>query len=148
MQGFFQVAKFKIPPDPTTHDTEVMVDYIIASRRSRDRAGLRYQRRGIDDDAHVANFVETETIVRVDVSWVYLIICIVTKYTRIVQREDKENVFSYVQIRGSSSYLAGKERQKINGIYSSFVLDADWLRVEASSCTFDWQDPWAEPRSC
>jgi hypothetical protein len=37
------------------------------SRRSRDRAGLRYQRRGIDDEAHVANFVETETITRVDV---------------------------------------------------------------------------------
>ena len=37
------------------------------SRRSRDRAGLRYQRRGIDDTAHVANFVETETITRVDV---------------------------------------------------------------------------------
>ena len=37
------------------------------SRRSRERAGLRYQRRGIDDVAHVANFVETETITRVDV---------------------------------------------------------------------------------
>jgi hypothetical protein len=37
------------------------------SRRSRDRAGLRYQRRGIDDEAHVANFVETETITRVEV---------------------------------------------------------------------------------
>ena len=46
----------------TTH-----IDYIIMSRRSRDRAGLRYQRRGIDDEAHVANFVETETITRVDV---------------------------------------------------------------------------------
>ncbi len=49
-------------PKDTTH-----VDYIIMSRRSRDRAGLRYQRRGIDDTAHVANFVETETITRVDV---------------------------------------------------------------------------------
>ena len=37
------------------------------SRRSRDRAGLRYQRRGVDDAAHVANFVETETITRVEV---------------------------------------------------------------------------------
>jgi phosphatidylinositol 4-phosphatase len=69
VQGFFQVASFSIPPDTgraepgvTTH-----VDYIIMSRRSRDRAGLRYQRRGVDDDAHVANFVETETITRVEV---------------------------------------------------------------------------------
>ncbi len=45
-----------------------MVDYVLVSRRSRDRAGLRYQRRGIDDDANVANFVETETIMRVEVS--------------------------------------------------------------------------------
>ena len=69
MQGFFQVASCSIPPDTelaeagdTTH-----IEYIIISRRSRDRAGLRYQRRGVDDDAHVANFVETETITRVDV---------------------------------------------------------------------------------
>ena len=49
------------------HEEITHVDYIIMSRRSRDRAGLRYQRRGIDDEAHVANFVETETITRVDV---------------------------------------------------------------------------------
>ncbi|KAI0005981.1 SacI homology domain-containing protein [Russula compacta] len=84
VQGFFQIASFSIPhdlelvePGDTTH-----VDYIIMSRRSRDRAGLRYQRRGVDDDAHVANFVETETITRLD-------------------RENVTNIFSYVQIRGS-----------------------------------------------
>lgn len=32
------------------------------SRRSRHRAGTRYKRRGIDDDGHVANYVETEQI--------------------------------------------------------------------------------------
>ncbi|KAF7338181.1 hypothetical protein MVEN_02043000 [Mycena venus] len=74
--------KFTIPPDPLTHDEDAEVDYIIVSRRSRDRAGLRYQRRGIDDDAHVANFVETETIMR-------------------VEREGRSNVFAYVQLRGS-----------------------------------------------
>ncbi len=46
----------------------MIVDYIVISRRSRDRAGLRYQRRGIDDDSNTANFVETETIMRVEVS--------------------------------------------------------------------------------
>lgn len=70
MQGFFQIARFGIPREPeVTEEGEAAVaDYILVSRRSRDRAGLRYQRRGIDDDANVANFVETETILRVEVS--------------------------------------------------------------------------------
>ncbi|KAI0345325.1 hypothetical protein BDW22DRAFT_1426997 [Trametopsis cervina] len=84
MQGFFQIATFGIPREPeASEDGEVaLVDYVLISRRSRDRAGLRYQRRGIDDDANVANFVETETIMR-------------------VEREGFQNVFSHVQIRGS-----------------------------------------------
>ncbi|PPQ91427.1 hypothetical protein CVT25_014315 [Psilocybe cyanescens] len=67
MQGYCQVTKFNIPSDPVAVDEDVEVDYIIISRRSRYRPGLRYQRRGIDDGAHVANFVETETIMRVKV---------------------------------------------------------------------------------
>ena len=69
MQGYFQAASFSIPQDsePVELGDTTHIDYIIMSRRSRDRAGLRYQRRGIDDEAHVANFVETETITRVDV---------------------------------------------------------------------------------
>ena len=58
MQGYYQVASFTMPPEEVSHDNELAVDYILVSRRSRDRAGLRYQRRGVDDDAHVANFVE------------------------------------------------------------------------------------------
>jgi hypothetical protein len=46
----------------------VPVDLVVISRRSRDRAGLRFQRRGIDDEGHVANFCETEMIVRAKVS--------------------------------------------------------------------------------
>ncbi|KAF8969687.1 SacI homology domain-containing protein [Flammula alnicola] len=82
MQGYCQVTQFSIPADPVIVDEDSLVDYIIISRRSRYRPGLRYQRRGIDDAAHVANFVETETIMR-------------------VEREEKENIFAYVQIRGS-----------------------------------------------
>ena len=65
-------------PRPSTDTQEVVlsqsaqnlikIDYVIISRRSRERAGLRYQRRGVDDDANVANFTETETILRVVVS--------------------------------------------------------------------------------
>jgi phosphatidylinositol 4-phosphatase len=85
MQGFVQIANFGIPREPEASEegSFALVDYILVSRRSRDRAGLRYQRRGIDDDANVANFVETETIMR-------------------VEREAFQNVFSHVQIRGSS----------------------------------------------
>ena len=69
MQGFYQIATFPVPrePEETESGDNASVDYIIVSRRSRDRAGLRYQRRGIDDDANVANFVETETVMRVEV---------------------------------------------------------------------------------
>ena len=68
MQGYFQPASLQIPPSPTDPDEEwTVVDYTIISRRARYRVGLRYQRRGVDDEAHVANFVETETIMKVTV---------------------------------------------------------------------------------
>lgn len=72
MQGYYQIAAFHVPREPVASEEgdAALVDYILVSRRSRDRAGLRYQRRGIDDDANVANFVETETIMRVEVSHV------------------------------------------------------------------------------
>ncbi|KAM6500271.1 SacI homology domain containing protein [Amanita muscaria] len=93
MQGYYQTSTFPFLSEPdhpiagfsssmNQHEEESMIEYTIISRRSRDRAGLRYQRRGIDDEAGVANFVETETIMR-------------------VERESRENVFSYVEIRGS-----------------------------------------------
>ncbi|KAG0705071.1 SacI homology domain-containing protein [Suillus ampliporus] len=84
MQGYIQVSSFDLPKDTSAmqDDSVGPVDYIVISRRSRDRAGLRYQRRGVDDEAHVANFVETEVIMR-------------------VQRNGISNVFGYVQIRGS-----------------------------------------------
>ena len=52
------------------------MEYTIISRRSRYRAGLRYQRRGIDEDANVANFVETETIMRVEVTSIPFILSV------------------------------------------------------------------------
>ncbi|XP_023673504.1 phosphatidylinositol-3-phosphatase SAC1-B-like isoform X2 [Paramormyrops kingsleyae] len=39
-------------------------DWILISRRSCFRAGVRYYVRGIDSDGHAANFVETEQIVQ------------------------------------------------------------------------------------
>lgn len=52
----------------------------IISRRSIRRAGLRYLRRGVDDQGHTANSVETE---------------------QLLSTENWDHVFSYLQIRGS-----------------------------------------------
>jgi SacI homology domain len=54
----------------------------IISRRSTKRAGLRYLRRGVDEDGRVANAVETEQILSTE-SW------------------NTEKIYSFLQIRGS-----------------------------------------------
>ncbi|KAJ9070300.1 hypothetical protein DSO57_1009392 [Entomophthora muscae] len=55
----------------------------LISRRDTRRLGMRYQRRGVNDAGHVANFVETEQILE-------------------LQREGEEcHVCSFVQVRGS-----------------------------------------------
>lgn len=43
---------------------ENKLDFFLISRRSVHHAGTRYLTRGIDDDGHVANFVETEQIIK------------------------------------------------------------------------------------
>ncbi|KAI1389739.1 SacI homology domain-containing protein [Hypoxylon trugodes] len=55
----------------------------VISRRSTRRAGLRYLRRGIDDNGHAANFVETEQILSTS------------------SREPLSRIYSFVQVRGS-----------------------------------------------
>ena len=55
----------------------------IISRRSTKRAGLRYLRRGIDEDGNVANYVETEQILSSQ-TW-----------------DPAQKLYSLVQIRGS-----------------------------------------------
>ncbi|KZT33580.1 hypothetical protein SISSUDRAFT_1054071 [Sistotremastrum suecicum HHB10207 ss-3] len=88
MQGFCQTASFTISASEndesvsTSEDIRIPVHYTVISRRSKNRAGLRYQRRGIDDNADVANYVETETIMQ-------------------VTREKQNHIFTFIQIRGS-----------------------------------------------
>ncbi|KAL4970332.1 SacI domain protein [Aspergillus stella-maris] len=55
----------------------------LISRRSVKRPGLRYLRRGVDDDGNTANTVETEQILSVP-DW-----------------DPSRNVYSYLQLRGS-----------------------------------------------
>jgi hypothetical protein len=60
MQGYVEVEQCMIEDQP--------FEFTLISRRSRERSGLRYQRRGIDEDGHTANFVETEQLLRIVVS--------------------------------------------------------------------------------
>lgn len=66
-----------------SHNTKSSFSITLISRRSVKRAGLRYLRRGVDDEGNVANSVETEQILS-DNSWTA-----------------SKKIHSFVQIRGS-----------------------------------------------
>ncbi|KAK0929915.1 hypothetical protein LTR91_004794 [Friedmanniomyces endolithicus] len=70
-------------PSPATKTDQEDLLLTLISRRSVKRAGLRYLRRGIDDDGNVANSVETEQILSTQ-SW-----------------DTSTKTFSLTQIRGS-----------------------------------------------
>ncbi|XP_038816776.1 phosphatidylinositide phosphatase SAC2 [Salvelinus namaycush] len=82
IQGFVQVEELvvnynespdeeKNSPDTPLQELTCVDDIhprftvALISRRSRHRAGMRYKRRGVDTDGHVANFVETEQLIHV-----------------------------------------------------------------------------------
>lgn len=79
MQGYAQSSRVPVSfqamaAEPINEDAEEqMMSIMIISRRSVERPGLRYQRRGINDSGGVANFVESEfimsTTVRLDYSF-------------------------------------------------------------------------------
>ncbi|KAL8293443.1 hypothetical protein RQP46_000144 [Phenoliferia psychrophenolica] len=91
-QGFVQHSAISLPvqvystlaapKEPVIPSPPVHLDLIIISRRSVERPGLRYQRRGANISGQVANFVETEFMVSSD-------------------RDSKLHVSSFVQTRGS-----------------------------------------------
>ncbi|KAM6916431.1 phosphatidylinositide phosphatase SAC2 isoform 2-T2 [Xenentodon cancila] len=82
IQGFVQVEELVVnyndtsdeersspetPPKEITCVDDIHPRFTVAliSRRSRHRAGMRYKRRGVDADGHVANYVETEQLIHV-----------------------------------------------------------------------------------
>lgn len=69
-------------PSNNARPSEKQFLITVISRRSIKRAGLRYLRRGIDEDGHAANSVETEQLLS-SPSW------------------SDSRIFSFVQIRGS-----------------------------------------------
>ncbi|CAG8671350.1 3024_t:CDS:10, partial [Racocetra persica] len=74
MQGYVQSEHCEIE--------DRVFDFIIISRRSRERPGLRYQRRGVNEQGAVANFVETEQILSIKI-------------------DDSNHDVSFLQVRGS-----------------------------------------------
>lgn len=114
-------------------EEETNVEYVVISRRARDRAGLRYQRRGIDDEAHVANFVETETIMRVQVrsSIDHIQLTFLIHSLR-----GKAYLISFVSCKSGapvsivSRYTA---LQRITFTCSPTVLDTDWIRPQTTT---------------
>uniref|UniRef100_A0A8C6SCW5 Inositol polyphosphate-5-phosphatase F n=1 Tax=Neogobius melanostomus TaxID=47308 RepID=A0A8C6SCW5_9GOBI len=82
IQGFVQVEELVVnynetsdeersspdtPPQELTCVDDIHPRFTVAliSRRSRHRAGMRYKRRGVDTEGHVANYVETEQLIHV-----------------------------------------------------------------------------------
>lgn len=82
IQGFVQVEELVVnysessdeersspetPPREQSCVDDVFPRFTVAliSRRSRHRAGMRYKRRGLDVEGHVANYVETEQLIHV-----------------------------------------------------------------------------------
>lgn len=72
----------KTPPPEPSNGKDFLITLI--SRRSTHRAGLRYLRRGIDDEGSTANTVETEQILS-SPTW----------------NTTQDTIFSFVQLRGS-----------------------------------------------
>lgn len=66
-----------------TNDNEQAFLLTLVSRRSTKRSGLRYLRRGIDDEGNCANFVETEQIIS-SANW-----------------DTSKKIRCFVQVRGS-----------------------------------------------
>ncbi|GAA5953997.1 hypothetical protein JCM3765_000719 [Sporobolomyces pararoseus] len=90
-QGFAQELTVPLPLQPyqslsagvdPNAPTSIDLTLVLISRRSIERPGLRYQRRGINPSGGVANFVETEFIVS----------CL---------RDGTKHSCAFVQIRGS-----------------------------------------------
>ncbi|MBW0467869.1 hypothetical protein O181_007584 [Austropuccinia psidii MF-1] len=86
-QGYAAIYDLKLPPSPqvSMNDLEAeelnqpaSISIALFSRLSSRRAGTRFNTRGIDDDGHVANYVETEILISIG-----------------------SILFSFVQVRGS-----------------------------------------------
>ncbi|CAK7265478.1 hypothetical protein SEPCBS119000_001532 [Sporothrix epigloea] len=74
--------------------SEKRFDVTLISRRSVKRAGLRYLRRGVDEDGNVANAVETEQILSPSVMNL-------PASPQFLPEQSRSKTYSFVQVRGS-----------------------------------------------
>ncbi|KAK7054247.1 inositol polyphosphate phosphatase [Favolaschia claudopus] len=77
IQGYVGTSTMALPAPPT-NGAPIIVTLSLISRLSWKRAGTRFNARGVDDDGHTANFVETEVLFTSD-----------------------QHCVSYAQVRGS-----------------------------------------------
>ncbi|XP_035829219.1 phosphatidylinositol-3-phosphatase SAC1 isoform X2 [Aplysia californica] len=105
MLGFISISSPKV----NTHS----VDYILVSRRCIFRAGTRFNVRGVDLQGQVANFVETEQILKCN-----------------------ENVCSFVQTRGSIP-LFWSQKANLKRLPRPVLMDVD--HISAFQKHFDHQ---------
>eukprot|EP00834_Sanchytrium_tribonematis_P001282 NODE_30_length_37342_cov_0.449507.p9 type:complete len:398 gc:universal NODE_30_length_37342_cov_0.449507:13902-15095(+) len=99
LQGSVQLHDLKIDA--------IDMQLVLISRRSRHRNGLRYQKRGVDEVGHVANYVET-----------------VQKLSTTINKQ--RHLFTYTQIRGSVPLFWQQE----NGVKPLPKLKEDYTTVE------------------
>lgn len=77
LHGYIHIDTVPVVLDGTTNFNKPLI-LLLVSRRSRNRAGTRYKRRGVDESGYVANYVETEQ-------------CLIFG----------DHILSFVQVRGS-----------------------------------------------
>ncbi|KAJ2376567.1 hypothetical protein H4S02_007888, partial [Coemansia sp. RSA 2611] len=94
VQGSIQMATCKVPGGSS-------FQVCVLSRRNRQRIGMRYERRGANEQGNVANFVETEQILTVATSG------------------QQAHYASFVQTRGSIPFFW---KQPPNGLHPAPVV--------------------------
>lgn len=87
-----QVLSARTSSEEERRPSERQFDITLISRRSVKRAGLRYLRRGVDEDGNVANAVETEQILSPSIEY---------PAQAAMQPTPRDKAYSFVQIRGS-----------------------------------------------
>ncbi|KAH9818988.1 SacI homology domain-containing protein [Melampsora americana] len=135
IQGYVESSMIYLPistssssssVDPNSDITPDLhpIEFGIISRRSIERHGLRYQRRGVDTNGSTANFVETEFLMAS------------------INKDDKmskDQIWSFVQIRGSiplfwnqtpwalkpPPLLEGSENENLDALRKHFITQTD-----------------------
>ncbi|KAI8086043.1 SacI homology domain-containing protein [Halteromyces radiatus] len=100
IQGYISITSMIIDSKQLT--------FALISRRSHERAGTRYFSRGIDEDGHVSNYVETEQIVIYDTATDHSSSLINKTSLPLSTLNNKQIHLSFIQTRGSIPIFWGQ----------------------------------------